>query len=113
MVTATIPMTGKQIDVWYDIEQNDWCYKGEKTPVARFDLLAINLGNEIKAAKQIRANLNEQSTPETAEIARRVSIAITRMEEASMWLGSVCITCPNTVLNENGCAGTLLPEKYF
>lgn len=98
MVTARIPVTGQLVDVWFDPEQNDWCYKGEKTPIARFDSLAINLGNEIKAAKQIRANLNEQSTPQTAEIARCVSIAITRLQEASMWLGSACITCPNTVL---------------
>lgn len=98
MVTATIPVTGKKVDVWFDPEQGDWCYKGEKTPIARFDSLLINLGNEIKAAKQIRANLKDTSTPEKAEIARFVSIAITKMEEATMWLGRGCMTCENNVL---------------
>jgi hypothetical protein len=98
MVTAKIPITGKSIEIWYDSEQGDWCYKGVKTPVLRFDSLTVGLANEIKAMKQIRANLNDCGTPETAEIARQISIAITNAEQAAMWLNAACIDAVNTVL---------------
>jgi hypothetical protein len=98
MVTAKIPTTGKLVEVWYDPEQKEWCYAGGNVPVLRADKLTVGLANEIKALKQIRANLNERSTPETAEIARKVSIAITNVEQAELWLRDACIDAVNTVL---------------
>lgn len=98
MVIATIPTTGKKVDVWYDLSQSYWCYKGERTPVARFDSLKINLGNEIKAAEQIAANLKSVGTREASETAGYMTVAIQKLTEATMWLNAARATGENTVL---------------
>lgn len=103
MVTATVSY-GKQIEVWYDPEQGDWCHRGEKTPVSKFDLLQVGFRSETKALKQIRANLDdaakEEDDPSKAEVARMLSIAITAIEGATLWIAHAGLTLRDSCVTE-------------
>lgn len=98
MVTANVTanVSGKIIE-WRegDTSPGCWYYKDNNQPVGEYDLILINILIGIEGLKHIRENPISHFPDNTSiadDATRRVSLAITKLEEAEFWLHSIRIT---------------------
>lgn len=82
MVTTSIISNGKIINIEYVNEE--WVYSETKEKVGALDLSKISIGNEICGLKCLRKHFSNDP-----DKARKLSIVLTRLEEALHWLRSI------------------------